>query len=228
MSSDRLLSWFEKRRKTRILGLAQRQILLAIDTVNALERTLKAFSEGKKSEVETYIKQLFEEEDEIDDLRRTVLEELTKGKLPPRYREDLHGLVRRLDHLADRVKDSARSIQLLIGTSSPKKIKDELVDMSEDLKVSATTLGQCISTLGTNPEKSIELAKKVDFYEGKIDERHLKVKFLLLENSKELGIAVFTFLKDLTEHIEEASDVCVSTADYIRTLAASEITEKTH
>jgi len=226
LASDTLLSWFEKRRKSKILGLAQRQITLAMDTVNELDRSLKALSKGKKEEVQASIKRLFDEQVEIDELRRTVLEELTKGELPTKYREDLRGLVRRLDEMADYVKDSARSIKLLLETSLPKEIIDELIGMGEELRASTNSLQECIETLGTNPSMTKTLAQKVDFYEGKIDERYLQVKFLLTKYSKELDTAVLMFLKDLVEYIEGASDICVNTADYLRTLAASEVSAK--
>jgi len=44
--SRMLLSWFERRRKSKTLELAQNQIIKAIDTVNELYKAIAAFSEG--------------------------------------------------------------------------------------------------------------------------------------------------------------------------------------
>ena len=99
--SDKLLSWFEKRRQSKSLVLAQRQMLKAIDTISELEEAVNAFCTGNRDEAEKRIEKLFQDEAEIDELRRTVYEELSKGELPTACREDLKSLIGRLDRTAD-------------------------------------------------------------------------------------------------------------------------------
>ena len=110
-----LLSWFEKRRKSKTLGLAQQQITKAIDTVTQLQRAIGAFSKGDMIKTNRFLENLFLQEVEVDNLRRSVFKELTKGSLPLKYREDLMSLIRRLDRLADYIKDSARSVKILMN-----------------------------------------------------------------------------------------------------------------
>ncbi|MEM2819827.1 MAG: hypothetical protein QXF31_01465, partial [Candidatus Bathyarchaeia archaeon] len=81
--------WFEKRHKNKVLDIAYRQMTLALDTVNDLERAVKAIFSGDKAGAKTTIERLFLVEEEIDNLRRTVFEELTRGSLPSRDREDI-------------------------------------------------------------------------------------------------------------------------------------------
>ena len=223
MATRKLLLWFEKRRKSKTLGLAQQQIAMAMSTVGELDTALRAFSDGKRDEMENAITRLFSEEVELDQLRRAVLEELVDKKLPTTYREDLKRLIHHLDEFADQVKDSARSLKILGWPQFPKEIMAQYLKMSEDLVNAVKMLGDCMEALGTIPFQVEELAERVDFYEGRVDEEYLKTKMLFMKYRRELDPATLMALRDLLDFIEQASDTCTRTADYLRTLAASEI-----
>jgi uncharacterized protein Yka (UPF0111/DUF47 family) len=75
--------------------------------------------------------------------------------------------------------------------------------------------------LGTNPEKAMELAKQIDAIEGKVDEKYLTSKAMLLQYSKETDAATIMLLKDLIEEMEHVADACDDTADYVRILTVS-------
>jgi len=222
--SDRLLSWFENRRKSKTLILAQNQITKAIDTVTELEQAIVAFSEGKKVKAGKSIERLFVTEVEIDELRRAVFAELTKGTLPSKYREDLKALVGRLDRLADHIKDAARSIKILLDAKSiiPQEFLDILVRMVKTLVECTIFLSKSIETLGVNSLKAMEFASKVDELEGRIDNDHLMIKISFIENSRKVDPPTFMVLKDLADCIEHAADMCTDTVDFIRVLATGE------
>ncbi len=225
--SDRLLPWFEKRRKSRTLTLAQQEMMKAIDTVNILERALAAFCEGNAEESKQHIERLFQEEVEIDNLRRAVFEELTKGELPPKYREDLKSLVGRLDRLADNVKDAARNIKILAEAKAvvPKEILVRNLQIARNLVECTRYLNMSIEALGSDPVKAKELTFKVDAYEGLIDDEVLDLKILFVKTAREVNAPTLMILKDLVDAMEQASDMCDDTADYVRTLAIAEKTE---
>jgi len=220
--SRMLLGWFEKRRKSITLHLAQDQITKAIDTVTELDNALTAFSKGKKKEVEKCLKRLFSEEVEIDNLRKKVLEELTKGDLPPKYREDLKGLVEHLDIMADYVKDSARCIQILLETKIPAEILDLCAQISTALVDCASALQSSIEMLGINSSQAMEFADKVDEIEERVDEAYLQTKLLFIKYTKEVDCATLILLRDFTEFMERVADKCADTAEYIRVLSVGE------
>jgi hypothetical protein len=213
--------WFAKRRKSKILDIAYRQMTLAIDTVTELRKAINAASKGLADETKSCVNRLFVVEREIDDLRRTVFEELTRGSLPSKDREDIMHLVKRLDVMADFVKDSARTILLLTKAEIPKKIWTLFVDVAEDLVECASTLRKGIEKLGTNLTEARALSEKVDQIEGKVDEKHLKIKAMLLEHSREIDPAALLMLRDLIESMEQVADSCDDTADYVRILTVA-------
>jgi len=150
---------------------------------------------------------------------------LTKGTLPPKYREDLKALVERLDRLADYVKDAARSVKILIGTDSviPREFLDIFVRMVKNLVECTGFLSTSIEMLGVNPSQAIESANKVDKSEGRIDDDHLMAKISFIKKSGNVDSPTLMVLKDLADSIEHAADMCADTADFIRVLAAGEV-----
>jgi len=210
--------WFAKRRKSKVLEIADRQMTLAIDTVVELEKSIHAALKENEGEALNSIEKLSTTEHEIDELRRTVFEELTRGSLPSKDREDIMHLVKRLDEMADHVKDAARAVSLLLEAKVVKEMWEQFAITSKDLVACATTLRKAIERLGTNPPEAMELAKQIDVIENKVDENYLKSKALLLKHSNKMNAATILVLKDLIEEMEHVADSCDDTADYVRIL----------
>jgi predicted phosphate transport protein (TIGR00153 family) len=221
--ADVLLTWFRKRHKGKTLKLAQKQIAESIETVKELDNAILALSQGRKKETEACIKRLFVKEEEIDELRRSVFEDLAKEPLPESYRADLLHLVKRLDVMADYVKDSARSVKVLMDAEVPREIWDTIVRMVRALVECAGALRSSIEALGTDPDQAKELAMRVDSIEGRVDDEYLNLKSLFIKNT-EISGGTSIILNDLAESMEHAADMVADTADYIRILAASEET----
>jgi len=213
--------WFEKRRVNKVLEIAYRQMAVALDTVNDLEKALEAAADGDKKSAETIIERLFKAEEEVDDLRRTVFEELTKGKLPPRDREDIMNLVKNLDKTADYVKDSARNVLILLDAKVPKEIWDAFHGMASGIVSTAAVLRESLKSLGEDNTRARAMSERVEEEENKVDRKFLKIKSLLLKYGEKLNPSTLILLKDLLDSMEEATDRCADTGDYIRVLTVS-------
>jgi predicted phosphate transport protein (TIGR00153 family) len=224
MATYKMLAWFERRRKSKTLGLAQREIEKALDTVTKLENAITAFSEGKKEDAEMNLKVLFLDEVEIDELRRTIFDALTEGSLPQKFREDLSGLIEHLDRMADCIKDSARVVQVLLETDTkvPKEIFDIFVETARTLVECASALHETIEMLGVDPPRVKELAAKVEAIENRVDEEYLRTKVLFIKHPEKINAAVMMILRDLAAFMERAADLCADTADHLRVLAVGE------
>src|SRR3989304_1949776 len=171
----RSYDWFEKRRKTRGLGLAHEQITKAFDTVTWLHKAMRSFSERNFKESKKYIENLYKAEEEVDKLRTDVFMELSKGAaLVADYREDLLHLVKRLDTLADHTKDAARCLEMLSETKIPQELCQKTVFMTSKLVETAQTLRNSIEKISTDPTDAIEQARKVGEIEHVLDEEYLK------------------------------------------------------
>jgi predicted phosphate transport protein (TIGR00153 family) len=215
--------WFEQRRKTRGLELAHEQITKAFDTVTWLQKATKAFSEKNYKDAKKYVENLYKAEEEVDALRTDTFMELSKGAaLVSDYREDLLHLVKRLDTLADHVKDAARCLEMLYDAQIPKELMEKTVFMTGKLVETAQTLRGSIEKISSAPNEAIREAKKVGDIEHSIDDEYLKAKGLFVKYGVEMNCGAMVIFDDLIEFIEQAADMCADTADYILVLSSRE------
>ncbi|MCD6445762.1 DUF47 family protein [Candidatus Bathyarchaeota archaeon] len=218
----RSYTWFERRRKTKVLDLAQAQITKALDTVNFLHKAIEDASKARKKEAVEHVNNLFDVEKEVDNLRTEVFKELSKGvALIADYREDIMHLVKRLDTLADHVKDAARCVLMLLDSKIPEELWKNVNNMASTLVECADALRESIAKIGENPEEAIKGAKKVEEIEREIDDEYLKTKELFVKYSG-MNCGSMVIFDDLAEFIEHAADMCADTADYIVILASRE------
>jgi predicted phosphate transport protein (TIGR00153 family) len=188
-----------------------------------LDKATHLFLEDK-SKAGKCIERLFVYEGEIDQLRRAIFIELTKGTLPSKYREDLKALVSRLDRLADHVKDAARSIKILNQAEIvvPQEFINIFSGMTTNLVECTSFLRSSIEALGDDPLKAVKNARRVDEVEGRIDEGHLQAKISFITSSEKVSAPTYMVLKDLADSIEQAADMCADTADFLLILARGE------
>jgi predicted phosphate transport protein (TIGR00153 family) len=217
----RSYAWFERRRRTKALDLAQDQITKALDTVTLLNQATQSISQGNKKEAIIRIENLFRTEEEVDGLRTEVFKELSKGAaLFADYREDLLHLVKRLDTLADHVKDAARCLEMLSDTPLPREFYENTLHMTSLLVDCAQALRGCIEKITVAPAEAIQGAQKVEEIEHQIDDEYLKTKASFPKHGGETNIGAMVIFDDLIEFIEQAADMCADTADYIVILAS--------
>jgi hypothetical protein len=206
-----------------VLDLAQEQITKALDTVTSLHEAMQYLLEARKEEAMQCIEVVFKEEEEVDSLRREIFKELSKGaSLIAEYREDLMHLVKRLDTLADYVKDAARCVRMLIDSKIPEELLENMVQMSSSLVECASTLRGSIEKISANPTGAIEDAKKVEQIEHKIDQDYLRTKPLFIKYAEPMNCGSIIIFDDLVEFVEQAADMCADTADYIVVIASRE------
>lgn len=214
--------WFAKRRKSKVLDMAYKQMTLAIDTVTDLRKAVGAASKGNVDEAKSCVERLFVVEREIDDLRRAVFEELTRGSLPSKDREDIMHLVKRLDVMADFVKDSGRTLLVLMEARIPKEIWEVYVGAAEDLVECGSALWKSIEKLETDSlAEARAFSEKVDKFESNVDDKYLKMKGLLLKHSRKIDPAALLMVWDLIENMEQVADNCADTADYVKILTVA-------
>jgi predicted phosphate transport protein (TIGR00153 family) len=141
---------------------------------------------------------------------------LSKGAaLVADYREDLLHLVKRLDTLADHVKDAARCLDMLGEAKIPEELCQKTVYMTSKLVEAAQALREGIDKISSHPTEAIAEAKKVEDIEHALDQEYLKAKSLFVKYGNEINCGALVIFDDLIEFIELAADMCADTADYI-------------
>jgi predicted phosphate transport protein (TIGR00153 family) len=213
-------AWFERRRRTKVLDLTQEQITKALDTVTLLHQITQNVADSKTEDAMQQFEQLYKVEKEVDTLRTDVFKELSKGTaMLTEYREDLMHLVKRLDTLADYVKDAARCVKILADSNIPNELWMQAVHTTGTLVECATALRASIEKIAVDPAAAMKNAEKVDQIENMIDQDYIKNKSMLIKHSGQANCGAITIFNDLFEFIEQAADMCADTADYIIILA---------
>ena len=219
----RSYDWFEKRHRTKGLELAHDQISKALDTVILLHKATKSFSEGNLAETKKTLQILYVTEEEVDKLRTEVFKELSKGAaLVADYREDLLHLVKRLDTLADHVKDGARCLEILGDAKIPEELCQKTLFMTSKLVEAAQVMREGVEKISSNPAQAIAEAKKVEEIEHALDQEYLRTKTLFVKYGTQINCGAIVIYDDLIEFIELAADMCADTADYIIIFASRE------
>ncbi len=210
-----LVKWFEKRRETKALTTVQRHLALTMGIVEDLDKAIAAAIKNEEKEMRKCIERVASSEKEADTLRRKVMDEISKGELSATDREDLMGLVKRIDMVADWSRESTRILGAIPMKEVPKPIKDEITIMVNSVKECASSLQKCVNKMMTKPEEALQAADAVEREEEKVDDIHEKARILIgREDLPRAGVAVL--ISQLFEAIEMIADSCEDACDQIR------------
>jgi len=120
-----LIKWFEKRKEKEVLANVQRHLALTISIVEDLEKAIETAVKNDLKEMQASIGRVTAGESEADSIRRRVMDEVSAGELSPTDREDLMGLIKKVDMIADWSRESTRvlnAIQMQRSRSNQRRI----------------------------------------------------------------------------------------------------------
>ncbi|HDI52739.1 MAG TPA: DUF47 family protein, partial [Candidatus Bathyarchaeota archaeon] len=177
-------------------------------------------SNGRLREKEKLYREVSEMEMKADQLRREMVEELTKRDIYPSEREDLMELVRAVDWVADWAREAGRILSIIPFEKAPEEMRKAAQDMCKADINGVSVLSKCVKALLREPDKALELANEVEMIEEDIDElysiarRHLAS--LSFENFTPGSLILLNMFLDALETI---ADWCENTADIVRAIA---------
>jgi predicted phosphate transport protein (TIGR00153 family) len=156
-------------------------------------------------------------EKEADVLRRKVICEISTGELSPTDREDLMGLVKKVDMVADWNRESTRILGAIPMERVPDTIKAEFSDMIKAVKACVISLQKCVNKMMTKSEEALQAADEVEREEEKVDDINEKARILLgKEDIPKAGVAVL--ISQLFEAMEMIADSCEDVCDQVRVI----------
>jgi predicted phosphate transport protein (TIGR00153 family) len=212
-------SWFEDRHRIEAMTVAQQQIEKSLGLVVLLKEAIDCVAENDLERARAKVEKLFKEEETVDELRRSVFRKMTNVAISIEFREDFMHLVKRLDVMADYVKDAARCLVLLSDRMVPIELWRKYIIMADELVRSSDALRDSIEQLSTNVDAAIEKTKEIERYEGLVDEQQFEIRKSFVKYVNQIDASTLLLLNELAGYMEEASDMCADTADYISMLA---------
>jgi predicted phosphate transport protein (TIGR00153 family) len=212
-----LIKWFEKRREDKALTTVRRHLVLTETIAEDTEKAIAAAIRGDENEKARLTRTVANSEREADKLRRSVMEEISKGELSPTDREDLMELMKRIDMVADWSRESTRILGAIPMDQVPSAIKENLSEMANGAKRCVSSLQECVNKMMTKPEEALHATDTVEREEEKVDDIHEKARILLgKEDLPKAGVAVL--ISQLFEAIEMIADSCEDACDQVRVI----------
>ncbi len=127
--SRRLFGWFAPKRGENVLVMVEKHLELTKNAVISLYSMVEAAAECEADECKIAFLDISKMEMEADELRRKMVEELTKGEMFPEERDDLMELVRAVDWIADWSKEAGRILNSIPFEKAPDEIKTATLNM---------------------------------------------------------------------------------------------------
>lgn len=161
---------------------------------------------------------IFQLEDKADEVRRELSTQIAQGAFFGGVREDMLGLLEKIDNIADKAKDSAQLITLT-EVSDPKArsvlASDDMRDFLANLDAAVVALQQTIGAFEKDRKTILGLVHEVEKYEEAADDsKHRMLRTLFDPSGGKMDpvtlILVMDFLfsaDDVADNAEDASDV---------------------
>ena len=223
MSRRWLERWFGNRRNEIVLGMVQEHLQITQSAVEELYNMV--CSAGRyDSDKEAVYSKVSDLEMKADQLRRDMVEELTKRDVFASEREDLMELVRAVDWIADWAKEAGRILVLVPFDTVPDEMKRTAEDMCKANIDCVNILAKSINSLLTNPSEALEFADDVELFEESIDDLYsIARSHLAKEEFPGFSMGSLILLNEFLDSIETVADWCENTADIVRAIAVRTI-----
>jgi predicted phosphate transport protein (TIGR00153 family) len=218
-----LLEWFGKRRESLVTKGIREHAEKVGDSASELNRALTALVRSDRDTALDACKRLILSEKEADRLEEMITEELSKGDMESKEREDLMHLIRRMDHVADWAKEAGMNLQLILETnvSVPVNLWRKYAEMAVELEKATKSLRMSIDALGVDADAVIKYERSVATSEHILDEMYFTTKKEILL-STDLDPRAIYLMRDLLHGMENSADSCKDAADILHILVISQ------
>ena len=190
-----------------------------VDAAADLDNLVDAAVRGRREEIASAFRRLALNEKAADNAEIAIIEELSRGDLPAKDREDLMRLVSSVDMVADWLKVSGKNVDLLqeTGITIPAEVWSSFKEMTKNTLDCSRSLKMMVDNFGVDYDRMLKAREEVRRLENVVDDIYFSNRKILVKIYANPGIVVI--LNDLLEGIENATDNCKNAADTLLTLA---------
>jgi len=180
---------FSGRRKVDFFDLLLRQAEKTLGGCDALARFLR--SQASAEDVRRW-------EQEADDIRRVLIDELNQTFITPIDREDIFALSRAIDDVLDYAKNTVDEMEVFEVSSN-----EHLCEMAVLLKEGAQQLAAAMRHLKNNPNVASDYAVRAKRIENGMNEKYLAALKDLFSGQ---DIRLMFSLREIYRHLNRSAD----------------------
>ena len=223
LKSTSSLIWLGKQKEKEVFKLCEEHMNKIVATIVGLKKTVYAFCESDATKMNSAFVEVSDREKEADEIKRKVIEKLSKGIFHPINREEIIRLILTADDVATNAKAATRRLKLIPLGKISKGLKAGLKTMSDNLVNMVELVINAMRTMTKNPHDAIELANEVERIEENIDDFRMDqlVPKLTAWTNKSKTVGFSLMLKETIDSMEKVADCCEDVADEIRGMAIS-------
>jgi len=217
-----LLEWFYSRRESVVSRDMRGHAQYVGDTIFEFNRAMSSLCQEDKEKAIDALKRSFLAEKAADAREQSLSEELSRGDLEEKNREDLLHLVRRMDYAADWCKEAGMNLQLVLelGIPVPSNIWNKFCIMTRELERMARGLKVCVDNLGMNNDLVIKTRREIEESEHIMDEMYFMMKKEFFMSN--MDARALYLMRDLLHGIENSADNFKDSADMIHIIIVSQ------
>ena len=209
----------EERVKRRALSVCQDHLRKVLELTRKVPQIIDSFIRNDKEKARQLFTEIRGGEDEVDNARRLVSQELAEIGAILLSREDFLRFTNLTSEIADFSEGIAfRLVEIMEHNwNIPMDIKKDLLKLSEAVFEAVLKLRETAMVLSYGSTKAMEKAKDVEVAERVVDELYRELEIKLL-NSK-LDFPALILLRDVLQLLEDSADKAEDAADAARILS---------
>lgn len=218
--SKKLFGWFAPKRGEDVLVMAEKHLDLTKNAVRELYSMVDAATNCDSEKCTSHYMSVSKMEMEADELRRQMVDALTRSEMFPEERDDLMELVRAVDWIADWSKEAGRILNVIQLDKAPPEMREAALNMAKADADCVAVLEECLKKVSTDPKEAINLANKVELLEEDTDELYSQArKHLATLEFKGWTTGSLILLNEFLDSLETVADWCENTADIVRAIS---------
>lgn len=216
------IEWFGKLRTKEVLKLYRSHLEKVSETIYEMRKALELFSKNDYDGAKELFEKVFKREREADEVKRKIINDLSRGIFHPTDREAIMRLVLTTDDIASYAEAAARKLIIMNPMQIPDKIKKDLLEMGGmDVDI-IDSLEDTYEALMKNPKEAIQKAEKVERIEEKVDQYKVDFMFTILKWGESTNsVSLWVTTKEIIDDLEMIADMCEDAADVIRSIVVS-------
>ncbi len=209
----------EERVKRRALSVCRDHLRKVLDLTRKVPQMVDCFIKNDKEKAKQLFNEIRSGEDEVDNARRLVSQELAEIGAILLSREDFLRFTNLTSEVADFCEGIAfRLVEIMEHEwNVPMDIKSDLLKLSEAVLETMFKLRETMMVLSYGSAKAMEKAKDVEVAERAVDELYRELEIKLI-NSK-LDFPALILLRDILQLLEDSADKAEDAADAARILS---------
>ena len=209
----------EERVKRRALSVCQDHLRKVLNLTRKIPQMIDCFIKNDREGAKQLLNEIRSGEDEVDNARRIVSQELAEIGAILLSREDFLRFTNLSSEIADFCEGIAfRLLEIMEHDwNVPMDIKEDLLKLSEAVLDTVVKLREAMMMLNYGSANVMEKAKDVEVAERTVDEFYREVEIKLI--STKLEFPALILLRDIIQLLEDSADKAEDAADAARILS---------